>query len=110
MVQGNFRPTPDPPPTLSTEDWEALARTVGGPVTYEPPPYTIDEAALNVGGALASGIAEAGGPTVAWPIQGMTVSNGVVTSHQLTSTQDLQNWEPVTASSDVSNFPLQGHP
>lgn len=99
--KGNFRAAPDPPPALSHEDWQALARAVGGPITYEQRSYTIEEAALNVGAALAEGISQAGGPTVALPIQVMTVSRGVVTAHQLTATTDLQNWESITVDPDV---------
>lgn len=98
----NLRPAPEPPPTLSAKDWDALERAAGGPLLpYEPPPYIIDDAALNVGAAIAAGIDAAGGPTVAWPIQVMTVQDGDVKSHQLTATEDMRNWETITADSDA---------
>jgi hypothetical protein len=105
----NFRATPDPPHTLSAEDLEALSRAVGTPVTYNPPPYTIDEAALSVGAALSEGIRQAGGFTVGLPIQIMTVTLGTVRTFGITSTSDLQTWEDITVDRATLRLPC-AHP
>jgi hypothetical protein len=106
----NFRATPDPPYALSPEDLEALSRAVGKPVTYDPPPYTIDEAALNVGAALSEGIGQAGGVTVGLPIQIMTVTLGTVRTFGITSTTDVQTWEDITVDRATLRVPSADPP
>jgi len=106
----NFRAAPDPPYVPSTEELESLSRAVGSPVTYSVPPYTIDEAALNVGAALSEGIRQAGGITVGLPIQVMTVARGAVRTIPITSTTDLKTWEDLTVDPSGVRVPAPNPP
>lgn len=84
---------------------------------YTEPAFTIDEAATLTAAAVAVGIAEAGGVTVALPLQAWTIQRGVVRNvsiamsnkgdptrvRSITTTSDKVG-RPATASSSIARY------
>lgn len=77
----NFQEDPRPilqRSTATPEMVDAISKHIGQRVDFPGPTFTIDDAALNVAGALTIGIEQKGGPTVGLPLQVMVVHKGAV--------------------------------
>jgi hypothetical protein len=95
-------PTDDPSdsaPALSPAAIGSLSATVGHPVTFPPPSFSIDEAALRVAMVFSEGITQAGGDTVALPVQVWTVQDGTVRGMGISASarNSVESFEDVTA-------------
>jgi hypothetical protein len=86
--------------TPPAEVVESLARTVGHPVSFRAPSFTIEQAAMHVAAPMSEAIRLAGDATVALPLQVVTVSDGVARTLSITSSADMQTFEDVTIERD----------
>ena len=91
--------------------WE---RQFGERFELPSPSLPIEDAALKIVAVLADAITMVGGPTVALPLQLMTVVRGRVEQLQATSSANLEVWDDLTTRRDRTKFalprPARGEP
>ncbi|HEY0929196.1 MAG TPA: hypothetical protein VGE27_04705 [Gemmatimonas sp.] len=102
----HFRADLDPEPEVPGREQMELAweRQFGKKLVWPTPFLPIETAAKHVVEALSGAIENAGGPTVALPVQLMTITQERVQQLQATSTADLVTWSDVTTSIDKTRF------